>query len=160
MLKTLIIQLVIRNFKDFLLRPDPFNNDIIMLEWLDKNSNHIFTASEFSDGSLRFICLAVILLQPNRPDLILLDEPELGLHPRAINLLGGLLHKAAHFAQLIVSTQSSDLVSRLEPEDIIVVENKENQSTFTKLDVSKLSYWLNDYSLGEIWEKNIIGGWA
>jgi predicted ATPase len=152
------IQLVVPMFKDFLLRPDPFNTEMIRLEWFDKKSDSPFIASDFSDGSLRFICLATMLLQPNRPDLILLDEPELGLHPSAINILAGLLRKASHLSQLIVATQSANLVSQFEPENIIVVENKESTSTFKRLNITQLAYWLNEYSLGEIWDKNIIGG--
>ena len=152
------IELVVPMFKDFLLRPDPLNTEMIRLEWLDKQSDYIFTVSDFSDGSLRFICLATMLLQPNRPDLILLDEPELGLHPSAINHLAGLLRKVSHLSQLIVSTQSSDLVTQFNAEDIIVVENKDRASTFRRLDAQKLEYWLKEYSLGEIWDKNIIGG--
>lgn len=152
------IQLVVPMFKEFLLRPDPLNVDVIRLEWLDKSSDYIYTASELSDGSLRFICLTTVLLQPERPGLMLFDEPELGLHPHAIKILGGLLRKASHFSQLIVSTQSSDLISELKPEDIVVVENNEQETTFKRLDESQLSYWLSEYSLGEIWDKNIIGG--
>ena len=152
------IQLVVPNFKDFLLRKDPYNEEMIRLEWLDINSDFIFSASELSDGSLRFICLATMLLQPERPGLILIDEPELGLHPLAINILASLIRKAAHFSQLIVSTQSSDLVSEFDASDIVVVENKTRSTTFTRLDKSKLDYWLQEYSLGEIWDKNLIGG--
>lgn len=152
------IQLVVPMFKDFLLRPNTFNSEMTRLEWRDKHSDYIFTAADLSDGSLRFMCIAVLLLQPNRPELILLDEPELGLHPSAISILAGLLRKTAHLSQLIISTQSAALVSEFEAENIIVVENTARQSTFTKLDVAKLSYWLKDYSLGDIWDKNIIGG--
>ena len=154
------IALVVPMFSEFVLRPDPLNPETIRLEWLSKNSDHIFSASDLSDGSLRFICLCVLLLQPQpyRPDLILLDEPELGLHPSAIQILGGLLKKTAHFSQLIVSTQSADLVSCFEPEDIIVVKNDEGKSSFERLAEEELKDWLTEYSLGEIWEKNIIGG--
>jgi predicted ATPase len=152
------IQLVIPTFKDFLLRPDILNPEMIRLEWTAQKTDYPFTVSDLSDGSLRFICLACMLLQPNRPNLILLDEPELGLHPSALSILAGLLRKAAHFSQLIIATQSPDLVSLFEAEDIIVVENKNNTSEFNRLDTTQLAYWLEDYSLGEIWDKNIIGG--
>ena len=152
------IQLVVPMFKDFLLRPDPFNTEMIRLEWTDKNSDFPFTASQLSDGSLRFICITTMLLQPNRPDLILLDEPELGLHPSAITILAGLIRKVSHTSQLIVSTQSSELVSAFEAEDIIIVENKERASTFKRLNKAELSYWMDEYTLGEMWHQNIIGG--
>ncbi len=153
-----IVQLVVPMFKDFVLKPNPFNEETIRIEWIDKYSDYVFLASDLSDGSLRFICMAAMLLQPNCPDLILLDEPELGLHPSAVTILAGLLRKAAHFSQLIISTQSSDLVSEFEAENIIVVENEARYSTLKRLDIPKLSYWLGEYSLGEIWDKNIIGG--
>jgi len=152
------VQLVVPMFRDFLLRPDPFNPETIRLEWLNKQSDYIFGASELSDGSLRFICIATMLLQPNRPDLILLDEPELGLHPAAIQILAGLLKKASVFSQLIVSTQSAALVSAFEPEDIVVVEQKDKNTTFRRLDAAQLGDWMVEYSLGELWEKNVIGG--
>lgn len=152
------VQLVVPMFRDFLLRPDPFNPDTIRLEWLDQDSDYIFGAGELSDGSLRFICITTMLLQPNRPDLILLDEPELGLHPAAIQILAGLLKKVSALSQLIISTQSATLVSAFEPEDVIVVEQHEKNTTFRRLEAEQLGNWLGEYSLGELWEKNVIGG--
>ncbi|RZK91982.1 MAG: chromosome segregation protein SMC, partial [Hymenobacter sp.] len=109
--------------------------------------------------SLRFICIATLLLQPDIPALVLLDEPELGLHPAAIALVAGLLGKAADRATIIISTQSVNLVNEFALEDIIVVERtEEGASTFERQSADKLADWLARYSLGEIWEKNIIGG--
>jgi predicted ATPase len=152
------IQLVVPYFKDFVLRPNPFNKSTIMLEWQDKNSDMIFNANDFSDGSLRFICLATLLLQPELPSLILLDEPELGLHPSAITLLGSLIRKASKKAQIIISTQSVNLVNEFEPQNILIVENKGGSSTFTRLDEGSLDSWLKLYSIGELWEQNVLGG--
>lgn len=152
------IQLVVPMFRDFLLRPDPFNPDSIRLEWLDRDSDYIFGASELSDGSLRFMCITTMLLQPNRPSLILLDEPELGLHPAAIQILAGLLKKSSTFGQLIVSTQSVALVSAFAPEDVVVVEHHDKVTTLQRLEAASLNSWLSEYSLGELWEKNVIGG--
>lgn len=152
------VQRVVPNFRDFHLRPDPLNPDFIALEWESHNSDYLFSAAELSDGSLRFICIATMLLQPNPPGLILLDEPELGLHPSAIALLAGLLQKAAHRAQVIISTQSAALVSQFQPEDIVVVEQQNNVSLFRHLDPETLQQWLEEYTLGNLWEKNIIGG--
>lgn len=152
------IRLVVPYFKDFVFRPNPYNKLTIMLEWQDKNSEMIFNANDLSDGSLRFICLATLLLQPSLPSLILLDEPELGLHPSAITLLGSLIRKASVRSQVIISTQSVNLVNEFEPEDIIVVENKEASSTFKRLDNKNLDSWLEQYTIGELWEQNVLGG--
>lgn len=157
------IQLVLPFFKDFALRPNPYNEQKILLEWQDTGSDMRFNAGDLSDGSLRFICLATLLLQPNLPSLILLDEPELGLHPTALALLAGLLKKAASRTQVIVSTQSVNLVNAFSPDDIIVVDRENadgrpGSSTFRRLQTEELATWLTEYSLGDLWEKNVIGG--
>lgn len=152
------VQLVIPFFKDFLLEPNPFNPENIRLEWNDIYSEKTFTANELSDGSLRFICMATLLLQPDLPRVILLDEPELGLHPSAITILAGLLKKASNRSQVIVSTQSVSLVNEFDAEDIIVVEKAEAETVFRRLNPADLEDWLEDYSLGDLWDKNILGG--
>ncbi len=152
------IQLVIPFFKDFVLEPNPLNQENIRLEWMDHYSDKTFTANELSDGSLRFICMATLLLQRRLPRVILLDEPELGLHPSAITILAGLLIKASKRSQVIISTQSVSLVNEFDANDIIVVEKKGAETSFIRLDEEKLEAWLTDYSLGELWDKNIIGG--
>lgn len=152
------IQLVVPFFKNFVLRPNVLNPETIRLEWQDKFSDKIFTAASLSDGSLRFICMATLLLQPKLPKLIILDEPELGLHPTAISILAGLLKKASVRSQVLISTQSVNLVNEFEPENVIVVDREEGSSVFKTLDSEKLEEWLNNYSLGDIWEKNVIGG--
>jgi len=146
-------------FDDFKFRPRPSNGDTtLQLEWTQKDSDYPFLVSQLSDGTLRFIALTTALLQPNPPTTILLDEPELGLHPYALTLLAALLKKAATQTQVIVSTQSAPLLDNFEAEDIIVVERKEGASTFERLSSAKLEEWLKDYSLGELWQKNVIGG--
>ncbi len=145
-------------FDDFVLRPDPFNQYKIRLEWQEKGSDAYFTADYLSDGTLRFISLATLLLQPELPATILIDEPELGLHPYAITLLASLLRKASKSTQVIVSTQSVPLVNQFRPEDIIVVDRSGPESTFNRLDPEELEGWLDDYGLGDLWEKNVIGG--
>lgn len=154
------IQLVIPFFKDFSFVARGEKQDKVLLEWFDKYSETPFSGDDLSDGSLRFICLTTLLLQPTLPTLILLDEPELGLHPAAISILTSLLQKASTRTQVIVATQSVNLVNDLEAEDIIVVDRKGSESTFTRLDAPKLQVWLEEYnySLGELWEKNVIGG--
>ena len=152
------IRLVAPFFGDFALRPSPLNPDKIKLEWTEKGSDAYFDANSLSDGTLRFIALATLLTQPNLPQTILLDEPELGLHPYAITVLAGMLKSAATKTQVIVSTQSVTLVNQLDPEDIIVVDRKDGQSTFKRPTKEEIEGWLDDYSLGELWEKNLIGG--
>jgi predicted ATPase len=150
-------------FDDFQLRPVPSNPDRIQLEWRQRGSDYPLLANQLSDGTLRFICLATALLQPYPPRTILFDEPELGLHPYALSLLGGMIQKSVApwgtpINQVIISTQSALLLNDFSPEDIIVVERVEDQSEFRKLDSEQLSGWLADYTLGELWQKNLLGG--
>ena len=154
------VQLAAPFFNDFLLRESIKNPDETLLEWRQKGSDYPFHPSQISDGTLRFICLATALLQPNPPSTILLDEPELGLHPYALAILAGLIQKASYRAQVIVSTQSAALIDHFQPEDIILVERKNDESVFSRPDTEKLKIWLEDYSLGDIWSRNIIEGTA
>ena len=154
------IQLVIPFFRDFLFRPANNSAQTLQLEWQDRNSpDTVFNAHDLSDGSLRFICLATLLLQPDPPGLILLDEPELGLHPSAIHVLAGLLRRASERSTVIASTQSVNLVNEFDPDDIVVVDRDETgASVFTRQHNEQLTQWLERYSLGELWEKNVMGG--
>lgn len=152
------IQQIAPFFDDFVLMPSELNRYYIMLEWKDKEDRMIFNANHLSDGTLRMMALITLLLQPQPPAMICIDEPELGLHPFAIKILAELLQLASSNSQIIVSTQSVPLVNLIEPENIIVVDREKKQSKFNKLDLTKLEEWLNDYSLGELWEKNVIGG--
>ncbi len=154
------IQLVAPFFGDFFLRPSPANQDKIELEWTEAGHDTPFKAHELSDGTLRFICLATVLLQPDKlmPGTILIDEPELGLHPYAITVLASLLQSASEQHQIIVSTQSVELINEFEAEDLIVVDRKDGSSSFSRLKEKDLLLWLEDYSLGELWKKNVLGG--
>jgi len=154
------VQLAAPFFDDFLLRESIKYPDETLLEWRQKGSDYPFHPSQISDGTLRFICLATALLQPKPPSTILLDEPELGLHPYALAILAGLIQKASYRAQVIVSTQSAALIDHFQPEDIILVERKNDESVFSRPDTEKLKIWLEDYSLGDIWSRNIIEGTA
>ena len=145
-------------FDDFVLRLSPLNPEKIRLEWREKGSDAYFNVGTLSDGTLRFICLTTLLLQPTLPTTILIDEPELGLHPYAITLLASLLRKAATQTQVIVSTQSVPLVNQFSPEDIIVVDREGEQSVFRHLEAQEIESWLEEYGLGDLWEKNILGG--
>ena len=145
-------------FDDFDLHPSRLNEKVIRLEWRERGSDAYFGPEALSDGTLRFICLATLLLQPAPPSLMVIDEPELGLHPAAITLIAGMLKSAAARAQVIACTQSVTLVNQYEPADIIVVDREEGQSVFKRLTEEQVAGWLDDYALGDLWEKNIIGG--
>lgn len=154
------IQMVAPFFGDFYLRPTVDNADSIQLEWTEKEQDIPFKASELSDGTLRFILLATVLLQPEEfmPSAIIVDEPELGLHPYAISVLAGLIKSASHTHQLIISTQSVELVNEFDAEDLIVVDKYQGASTFKRLNEESLKEWLEDYNLGDLWKKNLLGG--
>jgi predicted ATPase len=152
------IQAVAPFFNGFNLTPTSGNQAEINLTWLEKGSDDYFDANHLSDGTLRFICLTTLLLQPNPPETIIIDEPELGLHPLAIDKLAALIQSAASKTQIIVSTQSTNLLNNFEADNIIVVERNDNQSTFKQLNSGLLEEWLEEYSIGDLWNKNIIGG--
>lgn len=145
-------------FRGFDLKPNNLNPDRIKLEWSERGTDMYLDAHNLSDGTLRFIALATLLLQPDLPATIIIDEPELGLHPAAITKLAGLIQKAAAQSQVIISTQSVNLVDEFEPEDIITVDRKDRQSVFVRQNAHLLSEWLSDYTMSALWEKNIIGG--
>ncbi len=153
------VRLVTPFFNDFKFRPKASNGDeTIQLEWTQKSSSYPFLVSQFSDGTLRFIALATALLQPDPPSTIIIDEPELGLHPFAIDILAELIEATSKQTQVIISTQSPALVDCFAAENIIVVNRKDGASCFERLDQKNLSSWLEDYSLGELWRKNVIDG--
>ena len=151
---------VVPQFQDFYLEP---NNKTISLRWIDNSAtDYRFNAYQFSDGSIRFIALATLLLQPAKtmPDVIILDEPELGLHPYAITQLAEMIKDASIHAQVIIATQSKDLVDHFDIDNISVVEmDEKTQSTsVTHLKEDDYKLWLEQYTVSELWDKNIIGG--
>ncbi len=153
------VQLALPFFGGFVYREG--EPETIELEWLQiNNSDTPLKAHVLSDGSLRFICLMTLLLQPAEllPDTVLIDEPELGLHPYAISVLADVIKQVSEEKQLIVSTQSVELVNQFAPQDVIVVNQEDDASTFTRLDEEALSGWLEEYALGELWKQNIFGG--
>jgi predicted ATPase len=147
-------------FDDFRLRPDRLNEETIRLAWNHKNSDQYFGPAALSDGTLRFIVLATLFLQPDdfRPSVILVDEPELGLHPYAITLLASLVKQASRKTQVILSTQSALLLDHFDPPDVLVADRVSSSTSLTRLDPEPLAEWLEEYSLGQLWEKNEIGG--
>jgi predicted ATPase len=154
------IRQIVPLFGEFVLEPSGPNGTDLALNWRERDSDHVFGPHQFSDGTLRAICLATLLLQPveDLPDLVVVDEPELGLHPAAQVLLAGLLRKVSHHRQVLVATQSVTLVDEFDPQDVVVVDREDRESVFRRLDAANLESWLEDYSLGEIWEKNVVGG--
>ena len=165
------VRRIFPRFKNFALRPNPLNPDKIRLEWQEYGSDYRFGPHQLSDGTLRFMSLATLLLQPHLPSTILIDEPELGLHPSALTILAGLVRSASSNTQLILTTQSVSFLNEFEPEDIITVERRDStalsvsdfrnglgESVFKKHDRESLREWLNAYSLGELWEMNVLGG--
>ncbi len=154
------VRLVAPFFSRFSLEPLILNPDQIRLEWLHEGTDTYFNASSLSDGSLRFIALATLLLQPPdlRPSIILLDEPELGLHPYAITLLASLIRQASVETQIILATQSSLFLDHFHPDEVLVAERVQRGTEFRRLDGKELEGWLEDYSLGQLWEKNLLGG--
>ena len=154
------VHLVAPFIDDFILRPIALNEDKIRLEWKHKDREDYFDGSSLSDGSLRFIALTTLLLQPSdkRPSVILLDEPELGLHPYAITILASLVRSVAIKTQVILATQSSLLLDHFEPSEVIVASRADGATALTRLNESDLESWLQDYTLGQLWRKNEIGG--
>lgn len=154
------IRLAIPFFDDFVLKPTFLESgeQQIRLLWRQTESDYPMWPSQLSDGSLRFICLVTALLQPTPPSTIIIDEPELGMHPYAVTLLGALLRSAAERMQVVISTQSVSLLNEFAIDNIIVVERKDGASVFNRLDEEDFKHWLEDYSVGELWEKNILGG--
>jgi predicted ATPase len=155
----MVVQSVFPFFDRFDLAPFFLDENKIELEWYEKeHPEHPFFARHLSDGTLRFIALSTLFLQPNLPKTIIIDEPELGLHPFAISKLAGMIKKASVDSQVIIATQSVNLVNEFSADDIIVANREDNQTVFKRQLEESLKSWLDNYSIGELWEKNVIGG--
>lgn len=128
-------------FDDFSLAPDAVNPDVIQLAWRHRSGDALFTADSLSDGTLRFICLATLLCQPELPSLIVIDEPELGLHPFAITQLAALVRAAASKSQVLLATQSVTLLEQFDAGEVIVAERNNGESRFRRLDDKALAEW-------------------
>ena len=155
------IQTVAPFFHDFYLVPQgTAGNEVILLRWTHKDHDAPFSANQLSDGTARFICLSTLFLQPEylRPSTIVLDEPELGLHPAALEVLAEIIQVTAKTSQVICSTQSVTFANFFKPQDFIVVDQKKGVSTFERLEEDQLQIWLEDYGMGDIWMKNLVGG--
>jgi predicted ATPase len=150
-----VIQSIAPYFSDFFLQPNA--EGFLYLQWKDKYCDTVYGVNDLSDGTLRFIVLTVLFMQPELPDTIIIDEPELGLHPAAIAKLAGMVRSAAdRKCQVILSTQSTELISHFEPEDIITVDQINGETKFKRLNSVELSIWLEDYTIDDLWKRNII----
>lgn len=140
------IRLIAPFFDDFVLEP---RGNHVILNWLHKGSDQVFGPHQFSDGTLRAICLTTLLLQPENelPELIIVDEPELGLHPYALNVVAGMFGKASYHTQILISTQSTSFLDNFNPEDVITVDRVGKESQFKRLNPEELESWLEEYSL-------------
>jgi predicted ATPase len=154
------IQKVMPEFDDFVLEPDRLNPRDILLNWQRKGFDYTFGPHQLSDGSLRAIAIITLLLQPEAdlPKVIILDEPELGLHPYAVEIIAGLIQSASVRTQLMVATQSPTFLEHFALEDIIVVESNGQGSQYCRKNPDQFQEWLEDYSLGELWQRNVLGG--
>ncbi len=155
------IRQVFPQFLDFVLEP---SGGKLLLQWKERGTDVIFGPHQASDGTLRVMALFTLLLQPpdTLPIILILDEPELGLHPHAIDSFAGLVKGVSHHTQVILATQSAKLVDYFEPEDIVVMSRPNRVTEFSRLGGDELKEWLENYSMAELWEKNVIGpdrGW-
>jgi predicted ATPase len=144
--------------QNFVLEPERDNEETIRLRWKHVGTDAYFDVSDLSDGTLRFICLCTLFMQPKLPSTILLDEPELGLHPHAIHLLAGIMQKASSKAQIIAATQSVTLANQFSFQDVIVVDREAEESVFRRHEAEEYKAWSEEYGLGDLWEKNVLGG--
>jgi predicted ATPase len=149
------IQSIAPYFLDFIFKPE--NSGNIYLRWQSKHSSTIYGPNDLSDGTIRFIALATLFMQPNLPKTIIIDEPELGLHPAAIAKLAGMIQSAAtKDCQVILATQSTDLISYFQPEDVITVDQINGETIFKRLNSADLDVWLEDYTIDDLWKRSII----
>lgn len=151
------IQIVAPFFDDFLLEPRRKGAaEHVRLDWRQRGSTFPYQPWQLSDGTIRFIALATALLQPEPPATLLVDEPELGLHPVALGVLAALIHEVSAATQVIVSTQSPLLVDEFTAEDVVVVRRDGAASVFERLAGADLERWLDEYTLGDLIRKNVV----
>ena len=157
---TATVKQMVPDFESFVLEPRELNENQILLNWKHKDRDYEFGPHQLSDGTVRFISLATLMLQPAEklPLLLTLDEPELGLHPAALEILADMVTTTSQHTQIVLATQSSVLLDHIDPADVVAVDSKNGVSEFNRLKPDELSHWLESYTLGEVWEKNIVGG--
>ncbi|SOE02978.1 AAA family ATPase [Rathayibacter rathayi] len=149
------IQNVAPFFEDFVLREEAGST---ILRWKEFGLDSVFSGNALSSGTLRFICLTVLIQQPRSPSTIVLDEPELGLHPSAIFQLADVFRSIGDDQRIVAATQSVTLLSQFGVADVAIVERQQGSTVVSRPDRSELDAWLTDYSVGELWEMNLLGG--
>ncbi len=151
------VQIIAPFFDDFLLSPrKKGDEEHVRLDWRQKGSTFPFQPWHLSDGTIRFVALVTALLQPRPPSMLVIDEPELGLHPAALRVLAALMHEASAATQLVVSTQSPLLVDHFDADDVVVVRRSGAESLFERQSAADLERWLEQYTLGELMQKNVV----
>ena len=153
------VRKILPEFDDFDLGPNRLNENEIILNWRKRGFDYLFGPHQISDGALRAMALCTLFLQPeaHRPNVIILDEPELGLHPNALEIVAGLIRASSSKTQVIVATQSQTFLNFFEPSEIVTVECTDGCSEFQRLEAAQLKDWLEDYTIGELWQRNVIG---
>ena len=128
--------------------------------FLEETGDRLIPATRLSDGTLRYLCLLAILLHPEPPPLICIEEPGLGLHPDLLPILSDLMLEASERTQIVVTTHSDILVDSLtdQPESVVVCEKRDGQTEMRRLDKGDLEKWLKDYRLGDLWISGELGG--
>jgi predicted ATPase len=154
------VRQIVPDFSDFELGQSVLDSQSILLNWRQHNREYLFGPHQFSDGTLRVIALTTALVQPpsQSPIMTIIDEPELGLHPYAIAVIAAFMKSAATTTQIIASTQSTTFLDQFDASDVIVIDRESGASTFKRPDADTLKDWLSEYSMGELWQKNVIGG--
>lgn len=149
----------IKALQPTLVAPAQTSTSAVRLDWTDER-DHVFGPHHLSDGTLRALALITALAQPaeNLPTFISIDEPELGLHPAALTLFASLMRSVSGRCQILLATQSPALLDCFDPNEIVVVERCAGETAFRRLDSASLATWRDDYTLSQLFEKNVLGG--
>lgn len=151
------VRQVLPFFAEFVLEDE---NGHVLLQWRERGSEETFASSQASDGMLRLFALITLLCQPKDtfPAVLMLDEPELGLHPQAIMLVAALIREVSTHCQVVVATQSVPFVDEFSLDEIIVLSRPGRESTLRRLSEQEFGAWIDEYSTGELWRKNVLAG--
>jgi predicted ATPase len=149
----------VKSLEPVLTEPKDPARSLVRLDWIDQRDER-FGVHQLSDGTLRAIALITALAQPKErlPQFICIDEPELGLHPAAVASLAGLVRAVSGSCQVLLATQSPTLLDEFKADDVVVVENHGGESRFVPKDSVSLAAWLDEYTLSELYQRNVLGG--